>query len=49
MNEILAGRTTKERFVSQQTQASMCVNSESVSNEIDENELQYEKHSEQMI
>jgi hypothetical protein len=28
---------------------SMCVNSESVSNEIDESELQYEKHSEQRI
>jgi hypothetical protein len=28
---------------------SMRVNSESVSNEIDESELQYEKHSEQRI
>jgi hypothetical protein len=28
---------------------SMCVNSDSVSNEIDESELQFEKHSEQRI
>jgi hypothetical protein len=28
---------------------SMCVNSESISNEIDESELQHEKHSEQRI
>jgi hypothetical protein len=49
MNEVLAGRTTKERFVSQQTRASMCVNSESVSNEFDESELQAEKHDEQRI
>jgi hypothetical protein len=28
---------------------SMCVNSESVSKEIDESELEYEKHSEQRI
>jgi hypothetical protein len=27
----------------------MCVNSESVSNEIDENDLKYEKHPEQSI
>jgi hypothetical protein len=28
---------------------SMCVNSDSVSNEIDESDLQYEKHDEQRI
>jgi hypothetical protein len=28
---------------------SMCVNSESISNEIDESELQSKKHDEQMI
>jgi hypothetical protein len=49
MNEVLAGRTTKERFVSQQTLGSMCVNLESVSNEIDESELQHEKQYEQRI
>jgi hypothetical protein len=48
MNEVLTGRTTKEGFVAQQTQASMCVNSESVSNGIDESDVQFEKHSEQI-
>jgi hypothetical protein len=49
MNEVLRGTTTKDRFVSRQARASMRINSESVSNEIDESELQHEKHSEQRI
>jgi hypothetical protein len=47
MNEVLPGTTTKDRFVFQQTLASMSVNSESVSNEIDESDWQYEKHDEE--
>jgi hypothetical protein len=43
MNEILPGTTTKDSFVSQQAPVSIRVNSESVSNEIDESGLQYEK------
>jgi hypothetical protein len=49
MNEVLTGRRIKERVVSQQTGASMCVKSESVSNEIDESDVQFEEHSEQRI
>jgi hypothetical protein len=48
-NQILPGTTTKDRFVCPQAPASMHVNSESVSNEIDESDLQYEKHFEQRI
>jgi hypothetical protein len=47
MNEILPGATTKDRDVAWQAPASMRVNSESVSKEIDESDLQCEKHSEQ--
>jgi hypothetical protein len=43
MNEVLAGTTTKDRFVFQQPLASMHVNSESISNEIDEDDLQSKK------
>jgi hypothetical protein len=49
MNKILFGTTTKDRFVSLQAPDSIRVNSESVSNEIDESDLQYEKHLEQII
>jgi hypothetical protein len=49
MNETLPGTTTKDRSVALQARASMRANSESVSNEIDESELEYEKHSEQRI
>jgi hypothetical protein len=49
MNETLAGTTTKERFVFRQALASMRFNSESVSNEIDERNLHFEKHPEQRI
>jgi hypothetical protein len=49
MNEVLTGTTTKDRFVLQQAPASMRVNSESVSNEIDESDLQNKKHFEQRI
>jgi hypothetical protein len=49
MNEVLAGTTTKQRRVSAKAIASICVNSESTSNEIDESDMQHEKHNEQMI
>jgi hypothetical protein len=49
MNTVLPGTITKGRFVSQQPPASMRVNSEAVSNEIDESDLQCEKHFEQII
>jgi hypothetical protein len=49
MNEIRPGTTTKETFVAAQAPASMCVNSGSVSNKIDESDVQPEKHSEQRI
>jgi hypothetical protein len=40
---------TKDRFVPQQAAVSMRVNSEFVSNKIDEKALQHEKHDEQRI
>jgi hypothetical protein len=49
MNEILAGTTLKCRCVQAKAPASIRINSESDSNEIDESELQYKKHSEQRI
>jgi hypothetical protein len=49
MNETLIGTTTKERCVASKALASMRVNSDSVSNEIDESDLQPEKHDEQRI
>jgi hypothetical protein len=49
MNNVLPGTTTKVRFVPAKALASICLNSESVPNEIDENELQYEKHDEHTI
>jgi hypothetical protein len=49
MNKVLPGSTTKDRRVALQAPASMRVNSEFVSNEIDESDLQAEKHDEQRI
>jgi hypothetical protein len=49
MNEVLRGTTAKSRCVPAKALASMRVNSESVSNEIDESDLQDEKHDEQRI
>jgi hypothetical protein len=49
MNEILPGITAKYIFVPAKAPASMRADSESASNEIDESELQYEKHDEQRI
>jgi hypothetical protein len=49
MNDVFPGTTTKERLVPKQAPVSMRVNSESVSNEIDESDLQFEKHCEQRI
>jgi hypothetical protein len=46
MNEILPGITIEDRPVSQQAPASIHVNSESGSNEIDESDLQFEKQDE---
>jgi hypothetical protein len=42
MNQTLTGTTMKDRLVFQQATALMRVNSESISNEIDKSELQYE-------
>jgi hypothetical protein len=49
VNEISAGTRTKARSVAMKARASMHINSESISNEIDESDLQYEKHDEQRI
>jgi hypothetical protein len=49
MNDALPGTTTKNRYVAAKAPVSIRVNSESVSNEIDESDSQYEKQSEQMI
>jgi hypothetical protein len=49
MNETLSGITTKDRHVAVKAAASMRVNSESVSNDIDESDSQNEKHSEPRI
>jgi hypothetical protein len=49
MNEVLPGTTTKERRVPAKVPASRSTNSESVSNEIDESDLQYAKHDEERI
>jgi signal transduction histidine kinase len=47
MNETLPVTTTKDRLVPAQAPASMRVNSEAVSNVIDESDSQSEKHDEQ--
>jgi hypothetical protein len=49
MNEVLPGITAEDSFVSQKARAWMSVNSASVSNEIDESDVQSEKHDEQRI
>jgi hypothetical protein len=49
MNDTLTGTTTKNANVGVKVPTSMCVNSESASNEIDESELQNEKQPEQRI
>jgi hypothetical protein len=49
MNEVLTATTTNDRFVPLKAEVSMCVKSESVSNEIDEIDSQHEKHDEQRI
>jgi hypothetical protein len=49
MNDALSGTTTDGKDVLLKAQASMRVNSDSVSNEIDESEMQCEKHSEERI
>jgi hypothetical protein len=49
MNEVFPGTITKYRSAPAKASVSIRVNSESVSNEIDESDLQYEKHDEQRI
>jgi hypothetical protein len=49
MNEVLPGTTTKYRCDPGKSADRICLNSQSVSNEIDESDLQYEKHKNQSI
>jgi hypothetical protein len=49
MNKIFPGPTTNDRFVPAKARASIRINCESLSNEIDESDLQDEKHDEQRI
>jgi hypothetical protein len=49
MNAVLPGTMTKDSCVSQQAPASIRVNSDFASNEIDESDLQSEKQYEQRI
>jgi hypothetical protein len=49
MNQVFPGTTAKDRPVAAKASASMRVNLEFVSNEIDDSEWQYEKHDEQRI
>jgi hypothetical protein len=49
MNQILSGIIAKDKHVAANAFDSMCVKSESVSNEIDESNSQSEKHSEHRI
>jgi hypothetical protein len=49
MNEVFRGTTTKYRCVPAKASAEIQVNSESVSNEINESDMQYEKYDEQRI
>jgi hypothetical protein len=49
MNEVFPEERTMDRFVPKQASASMRINSEAVSKEIDESDLQYEKHDERRI
>jgi hypothetical protein len=48
MNEVFSGTTTDDKDVEQKAWAPIRTNSEFVSNEIDESELQHEKHDEQI-
>jgi hypothetical protein len=48
-NDVLLGTIAKDRFVSEQAPASTRINSEYVSNEIDESELQCERQYEERI
>jgi hypothetical protein len=47
VNNALSGTTKKDRAVALQAGASMRINSDSVSNEIDKSDWQDEKHDEQ--
>jgi hypothetical protein len=49
MNETVIGTKPKDRHVAVNARASMLLNSESISYEIDESDLQDEKHNEQWI
>jgi hypothetical protein len=49
MNEALSGTRTKDKRVAAKAFDSMPVDSQSVANEIDESELQQQKHFEQRI
>jgi hypothetical protein len=49
MNDVLQGTTTKDRFVCRYAPASIRINSESLLNETDESDAQYERHDEQRI
>jgi hypothetical protein len=49
MNEVRAGTINLYRGVSAKAAVSTRINSKSISNEIDETDLQYEKHDEQRI
>jgi hypothetical protein len=49
MKTIVPGIITKSKLVSSKAVDSMRVNSEKVSNEIDESDLQWEKHDESSI
>jgi hypothetical protein len=48
-NDVFPGTTTDDKDVELKARASTHANSESLSNEIDERDLQYEQHSEQRI
>jgi hypothetical protein len=49
MNEVFCGTRTDDKDVEQKASASIRANSDSISNDIDENGLQDEKHDEQRI
>jgi hypothetical protein len=49
MDDVLPGTITMCRFVSRQAPVSTRVNPESVSKEINESDMQFEKHAEQRI
>jgi hypothetical protein len=48
-NEVFCGTRTDDKDVEQKASASIRANSDSVSNDIDESDLQDEKHDEQRI